>query len=165
MLSLRRIVIALSALMIAPALAADDSPQQAPLENCLEASNPTVDFGTVAIGEKATNHLFIYNFCSHSVPLKLILIKPPFSLEGKGLPESAPPLGFIALKLAFKPVIPSPGMAKVILVGDTRTRVVLTARLQGEVSRPPEVSMQAKPADNSPSRDSVRVDQTPKMGG
>jgi hypothetical protein len=115
---------------------------QAALENCLEASNPTVDFGTVAIGEKAQAHLFIYNFCSHPVPLKFIYIKQPFALEGTGLPESAPPLGFIALKLAFKPNIPSPGMAKLILVGDFNTRVLLTAFLQGDVKRAPEVSMQ-----------------------
>jgi hypothetical protein len=163
MTSLRRIVVVGSILIALHPAQSQPSQSQPPadLENCLEASNPTVDFGTVAIGEKADAHLFIYNFCNHPVPLKYIYIKPPFALEAPGLPPIAQPLGFTALKIVFKPSIPSPGLAKVILVGDTYTRVVLTARLQGEVARPAEVSLQSQPDHGYGGSDSTAAEKKP----
>lgn len=155
----------LPALILAPALAlAQLEEEEAPeLENCLQATNPTVDFGSVAIGEKGKAHLFIYNFCDHPVPLKYIYIKPPFALESGALPDAVPATGFTALALSFQPVIPSPAMAKLILVGDKHTRVVLNARLHGEVVRPAAVTLEER-KEILPG-DSTRAEGTEDLGG
>lgn len=164
MASLRRAAVVLSSLVVASSMSAETvgpGKEKPALENCLEASNETVDFGAVPMGEKAVSHLFVYNFCNHPVPLKYLYIKPPFTLESQGLPKEAPPLGFTALKIGFHPVIPSPGLDKIILVGDKQTRVVLTAHLQGQVTLPPQVALQGEPEHGTgggSGPDSVKTD-------